>query len=154
MTANNDIGASVERLIEAYGTDPADGTGNAPGAAAWRRLMERDPDRPVTVINFFKLRDVADYPEGTGLGGSGQEAFDRYASVSVPSMQSTGGEFLFVGPVEGGFMGATEDWDIAAIGRYPNTRALLSLFEIDAYRDCFIHRKAACARQQVMICDG
>ena len=63
-------------------------------------------------------------------------------------------EFLFVGPVEGRFMGSQDDWDIAAIGRYPNTKALLSLFDIEAYRDCYIHRNAACERQQVTICDG
>lgn len=151
MTAKQDIDGRIDRLMSMYwnGTD-----GAAPTAAEWRRLLERDADRPITVINFFKLRETALYPAGVDLGGSGKDAFNRYATVSVPSMQSTGGEFLFVGPVEGGFMGKQDDWDIAAIGHYPNTTALLSLFEIEAYRDCYIHRAAACERQQVTICDG
>ncbi len=151
MTAKQDIEGCMARLLGRFGNG-ADGS--SPTAAEWRRILERDADRSITVINFFKLRETARYPAGVDFTGSGKDAFDRYASVSVPSMQSTGGEFLFVGPVEGSFMGDQPDWDIAAIGRYPNTRALLALFEIEAYRDCYIHRTAACERQQVTICDG
>ncbi|MES2932196.1 MAG: DUF1330 domain-containing protein [Pseudomonadota bacterium] len=151
MRAKDEIDGRVARLLEAYGNGD---DGSSPTEAAWRRLLERDPDQPVTLINYFKLRQDALYPPTAALGGSGREAFDRYTAVSVPSMQSAGGEFLFVGPVEGGFMGAQVEWDIAAIGRYPTTDALLSLFDIVAYRDCYTHRTAACERQQVTICDG
>jgi len=151
MTAKQDMQSRIDSLLDMYGTGL---DGAAPTSAEWRRILERDEDRPVTVINFFKLRETALYPACVDFGGSGKDAFDRYATVSVPSMQSTGGEFLFVGPVEGGFMGEQDDWDIAAIGRYPNTKALLSLFEIEAYRNCYIHRVAACEKQQVTICDG
>ena len=151
MTAKDDIDSRIDRLLEGFGQGAA---GTSPSAAEWRAVLEREPERPITLINFFKLRQAALYPPRSEFGGTGQEAFDRYAAVSVPSMQSTGGRFLFVGPVEGGFMGAQSDWDIAAIGSYPNTAALLNLFEIDAYRACYIHRTAACERQQVTICDG
>lgn len=151
MTAKQEIDRRIERFTEMFGNGE---DGASPSATAWQHVLERDPDKPITLINLFKLRQVAAYPAGSGLSGTGQEAFDRYATVSVPSMQSTGGEFLFVGPVERGFMGAQADWDIAAIGRYPGTDALLALFDIPAYRDCYIHRTAACERQQVTICDG
>lgn len=151
MAAKQDIEERISQLFEKFGTGE---DGAAPTASAWRHVLERDPDKPITLINLFKLRDVAVYPAESGFSGTGQEAFDRYAAVSVPSMQSTGGEFLFVGPVERDFMGAQEGWDIAAIGRYPGTEALLDLFDIPAYRDCYIHRAAACERQQVTICDG
>ncbi|RVU34922.1 DUF1330 domain-containing protein [Hwanghaeella grinnelliae] len=151
MTAKQNMDDRIDRLLGMYGNGL---DGAAPTAADWRRMLEREVERPVTLINLFKLRETALYPAGMDFGGSGKDAFDRYATVSVPSMQSTGGEFLFVGPVEGRFMGAQDDWDIAAIGRYPNTKALLSLFDIEAYRDCYIHRVAACEKQQVTICDG
>jgi len=151
MTAKQNMDDRIDRLLGMYGNGL---DGAAPTAADWRRMLERDAERPVTLINLFKLRETALYRAGVDFGGSGSDAFERYAAVSVPSMQSTGGEFLFVGPVEGRFMGSQDDWDIAAIGRYPNTKALLSLFDIEAYRDCYIHRNAACERQQVTICDG
>lgn len=150
MTAKTEIENRIERLVSRYGAEDGDG----PSAAVWRQVLERDPERPITLINLFKLREEAHYPDGSGLDGSGREAFDRYATVSIPSMQSTGGEFLFVGPVEGGFIGTDGDWDIAAIGRYPSTDAMLSLFEIEAYQDCYKHRTAACEKQQVILCDG
>ena len=137
-------------LIAGFG----DGSnGAAPTEAQWQHILERDPARPITLINFFRLNVEARYEAGSGLSGSGQEAFDRYASVSIPTMQSVGGKFLLVGPYEGMFAGADEDWDVIAIGAYPGTGALLDLFENADYQACFKHRTAACAVQKVLIAD-
>ena len=43
-------------------------------------------------------------------------------------MAEAGGEFLFVGPYQGGFLGSEEDWDLVAIGRYPNMQSLIALY--------------------------
>ena len=55
----------------------------------------------------------------------------------MPALERAGGRFLLVGPCEGGFAGADEDWDLIAIGSYPDTESLLALYEDDAYRAAF-----------------
>ena len=152
MKAKQENEDRVRRLLDHYG----DGAGGAaPTAAQWRHVVERPADGPITLINFFKMRDRADYPEGSGAPeapGSGEEAFARYAEVSVPSLDKVGGKFLLLAPFEASFLGEEEDWDLVAIGSYPNTESLLALYEDPDYRAVFFHRAAACARQKVLIC--
>ena len=140
----------TDSLIAAYG-DGRDGA--APTVRQWEALLNRDPDRPVTLVNLFKLRRLADY-RGGPEGGSGQDAFDRYAAVSVPSMERAGGRFLLVAPAAGAFCGEEEDWDLVAVGAYPDLHALFRLFDDPDYQSVFRHRTAACARQKVIVCDA
>jgi uncharacterized protein (DUF1330 family) len=153
MTAMQDIGQRVDRLVTWYG----DGTdGSSPTVAQWRHVLERSGDRPLTLVNFFKMRDRAVYPdsEAPDEAGSGQDAFNRYAAVSMPTLQKVGGRFLLTAPAERMLVGADEDWDMVVVASYPDSAALLALFEDPAYRDCFVHRTAACARQKVVVCGG
>ncbi len=166
MTHNSDYGnpntetldgteARLDRLVAWYG-DGADGT--APTRAQWRALLERPADQPVTVVNFFKLRGQAVYPEGAETmqtpGVSGKEAFDRYAAVSGPTLEKVGGRFLLLAPFEAALMGAEEDWDLVVVGTYPDTEALLALHEDAAYRSVYPHRSAALERQKVFACSA
>ncbi len=153
MTTMQDIDQRVAQLVAWYG-DGHDGA--SPTGEQWRRVLERDGDKPLTLVNFFKLRERAAYPDAgvPADPGSGQDAFNRYAAVSMPAMQQAGGRFLLVAPMESTFMGADEDWDVVAVGSYPDSAAVLALFENPDYRDCFVHRTAACARQKVLLCSG
>lgn len=154
MNANRNIEDRVAQLVAWYG-DGADGSSST--QEQWRRLVGRPADRPVTLVNFFKLRDQALYADEAMAPqepGSGQEAFDRYAAVSIPTMERVGGRFLLVAPFEAGFVGEDEDWDLVAIGTFPHKEVLLALWEDADYRACYPHRTAACARQKVVVCDG
>lgn len=142
----------VDQLVAWYG-DGADGAGPTP--AQWRHIVARPADSPVTLLNFFKLRAHAYYAkEAVDNPGTGQDAFDRYAAVSMPTLQKVGGKFLLVAPFEEMFVGEKEDWDLIAIGSYPDSAALLALFEDADYRAVFFHRTAACERQRVVVCAG
>ncbi|ASP33117.1 DUF1330 domain-containing protein [Labrenzia sp. VG12] len=125
--------------------------GTSPTETQWADLLGRAPDKPVTLINFFKLREKALYQDDAETV-SGQEAFSNYASVSVPAMERAGGRFLYVGPFQGMFLGETEDWDLIAIGAYPDLKAFTALYSDEAYRGAFHHRTAACERQKVIVC--
>lgn len=140
----------IGRLLERYG----DGTdGAAPTAEQWRHVFERPADRPITLINFFKMRGRAAYrPETSAAEATGQEAFARYSEVSIPTVEKVGGRFLLVAPLEAMFLGGAEDWDLVAIGSYPDSGALLALFEDPDYQAVSHHRTAACERQKVLIC--
>lgn len=148
MKVNPSIERRVKQLCEWYG-DGRDGT--CPAPAQWRHILERPAATALTLINFFKLRDVAAYPDAAEAA-SGQQAFSRYAEVSMPTMERVGGRFLLVGPYEGMFLGEPEDWDLIAVGSYPDTEAVMALYADPGYRAAFRHRAAACARQKVVIC--
>jgi len=152
MSGNENIDARIAHLAGWYG-EGADGS--APTRDQWRALLARPQDQPITLINFFKLRGQAVYPEGAAQeAASGEEAFARYAEVSVPTVEKVGGRFLLLAPFEATFMGAGEDWDLVAIGSYPNAAALLTLLEDAAYIAAYPHRTAALDRQKVLACAG
>lgn len=154
MNANQNIEERVDRLVAWYG-DGANGA--SPTRSQWHHIVSRPADAPVTLLNLFKLRDLALYAEKTAEAkaqGTGQDAFDRYATVSIPTLEKVGGKFLLVAPFEQAFIGEEEDWDLTAIGSYPNNTALLALFEDADYRAVYHHRTAACARQKVVVCSG
>lgn len=144
------VNETVSALIDHYG-DGSDG--KAPTCTQWLRVLERAPDQPFALVNFFKFNAHADY----GMPGqddlSGSDAFQRYAAVSMPAMLQAGGEFLTVAPFAGSFLGDDQDWDLVAIGKYPNLQAFLALYRNADYVHAFKHRSAAVARQSVMIID-
>lgn len=142
-----DVNATLTALIEHYG-DGSDGT--APTPAQWRRILGRDPALPFALVNFFKFKAEAAYGASDEPARSGDEAFQRYAEVSLPAMQAAGGAFLAVAPYAGAFVGAEQDWDLVAIGKYPNLRAFMALHENPDYIRAYRHRKAALARQSVL----
>ncbi len=142
------VNREVDSLVACYG-DGVDG--NAPTQAQWRRVLERDPDQPFALINFFQFRKIADYQSAQSSAISGEDAFDKYAAVSIPSMKAAGGEFLLVAPFAGSFLGDEEDWNLVAIGKYPNLQAFLSLYQNEEYIRAFAHRTAAVAQQKVMV---
>lgn len=149
MFSTSDNEKRVKQLMSHYGkgTD-----GSSPTLKQWRMLLALPPSGPVSLINFFKMRKRAQYPRGSeATPCSGEEAFQRYASVSGGALEQVGGQFLLVSPFKGSFMGQPEDWDLVAIGTYPNTDKVLSLFENAEYQQAYVHRTAACARQAVVV---
>ncbi len=142
MTVNE----TLNKLLTLYG----DG-GDAPTKEQWLRVVEREPARSLALVNFFKFNKVADYRSANAEAVSGDVAFQRYADVSIPSMQKAGGEFLLVAPFAGSLLGEDQDWDLVAIGKYPNLQAFLDLYLNPEYVDAFVHRTAAVERQTVVV---
>ena len=154
MKVNSQIDESVQQLCAWYGDGHDD---LSPKADQWRLILERPENQPTTLINFFKFRPIAEYPQDNhqiSENISGQDAFSQYSSVSIPTMERVGGQFLLVGPYEGMFLGKDEDWDLIAIGTYPNIESFLGLHTDLDYRSAYRHRKAACKRQKVILCSS
>jgi len=151
MNTNQITESRVDQLVTWYG-DGANG--GSPTRSQWQHIVSRPADSPVTLLNFFKLHSLAHYPDRKEPQGTGESAFENYATVSMPTLEKVGGKFLLVAPYEDMFIGENEDWDLIAIGSYPNSAALLALFEDAGYRAAYPHRTAACARQKVAVCSG
>lgn len=136
----------VAELMATYGEGP-----NYPTRDQWQRLLDGNMDQPLTVVNFFKLREIAD----TNIieeEMSGEEAFAKYAETSVPKVAEVGGHFILRGGVEGGFVGEnTEGWHIIAIGQYPKRENFLQLLSDEDYKKAFQYRQAAIDDQHVYL---
>ena len=146
------VNATVEHLLELYGDGES---GDSPTRDQWHRVISRDPNAPFALVNFFKLKAEADYPGSSSQSfASGEEAFARYAAVSVPAMNEAGGEFLAVAPYAGSFLGEDEDWDLIAIGKYPDLKSFLSLYQNPNYIEAFEHRTAAVSKQAVFVMES
>ena len=139
----------IDRLLAVYGNGE---DGSAPSRAQWSNLLDQQADNNITLVNFFKMRDQAAYGDVDETAATGEEAFARYAEVSVPTVERVGGRFLLLGPCEGTLFGAEEDWDLIAVGTYPSLHALMALMEDEDYQQACRHRSAALARQKVFIC--
>ncbi len=138
----------IEKFIDIYG-DGLDGS--SPTVDQWQHIFARDREQPITLVNFFKFREQSTYAGDQDYSCTGEEAFARYAAVSMPSLEKAGGKFLMVAPIEAMFAGSEEEWDLIAIGSYPKTASLIALFEDSDYQQAFFHRTAACEKQKVFI---
>ena len=147
-----DVNTTVEHFLELYGDGES---GNTPTRDQWKRVISREPNASFVLVNFFKLRAEAKYQESSNQSfASGEDAFARYAAVSVPAMTEAGGEFVSVAPFAGSFLGEDEDWDLIAIGKYPNLESFLSLYRNPKYIEAFEHRIAAVLKQAVLVMES
>ena len=126
-------------LAARYGLDP--------------RALHDAPPGPVTVVNLFKVRDVATYPADDPKDGvSGLEAMLAYAAVSADRLRAVGGRFLSQGLVVGSLWGGDGvDWDLVVVAEYPGVDAIRSLLDDPVYLEAYEHRRAAVAQQRVII---
>ncbi len=143
-------------LTNAYGIE---GQGIAPTAAEWQAVLNQPEDQAITLINFFKFAEQAHYAEGANdpKALTGQEAFQKYAEVSMPGLAKAGGKFLVTAPYGGTLVAdpqQDEDWDLVVVGFYPNRASFLALYADADYIKAFQHRRAALAKQKVLFCTG
>ena len=128
----------------------ADEYGLVVGSAGDVDALERLGDGPITVVNEFQLRDVADYPDGEAC--SGVEAMLRYGASSGACLEAVGGRFVAQALPTGALWGDSNGrWDLVVVAAYPNVEAFWALLEDANYREAFVHRRAAVARQRVTV---
>ena len=152
MNVNETLQGQVQQWITWYG-DGIDGT--CPTAEQWSNVLGRPADQPLLLVNRFRFREQAKYPPAAQhTPCSGREAFQRYAQVSMPTLERVGGRFLHVGPFAGGFISDASEWDLAVVASYPDLASLVALYSDAGYRQAYVHRVAACAQQQTWVCDG
>jgi hypothetical protein len=119
-----------------------------PEAASVRALFARDIAGEVVMLNLLRLRAVADYSANPELAPpqpiSGAAAYARYIDHTLPFLDESGGEILFVG--EGGafLIGPEgERWDRAMLVRQRSVEAFLAFAGNAAYLEGLGHRTAA-----------
>jgi uncharacterized protein (DUF1330 family) len=110
------------------------------------------PDRPFTLVNFFRIRDRAVDEAGADDGRTGLEAMLQYAEVSGPRLRAAGGRFLTRGLSAGTLWGADPTaWDLVVVAEYPDGDAFRRLLADGEYQAAFADRRAAVAEQRVVV---
>lgn len=139
----------IDRLLAAYADHPPQ---SVPSRAQWESLASLGEDRPVALVNYFRFRQQAVYPDGRGDTVSGHEAFSRYTAVSGDALTRAGGRFLMFGKPTVPLIGNDRPWDLVAIGSYRSPQGIFTIFEDPEYRACMMHRTAAVEDQLVTVC--
>jgi uncharacterized protein (DUF1330 family) len=100
------------------------------------------------MLNLIRLSAIANYSASPELAPpspiSGAEAFDRYVAHTLPHLNASGGELLFLGKGGAFFIGPEDErWDVAMIVRQSSLEAFIAFASNAAYLAGIGHRTAA-----------
>ncbi len=105
-------------------------------------------DGPVVMLNLLKFRERA----GDGGGGSGQEAYGRYAEQAVQKVAENGGYVVWMGRPDSVVIGDddADDWDAVALVQYPSRNAFLAMTGDPEYQKTHVHREGGLERMKLI----
>ena len=98
----------------------------------------------VVMLNLLKYKARAD----DGAGGSGAEAYGRYAEQAVRMVEEQGGSVLWLGRPDQVLIGDAEAdaWDAVALVRYPSRKHFLDMVSQPNYQEAHTHREGGLER--------
>lgn len=118
-------------------------------------LLRRGIEGPVVMLNLLRLREMADFSATPDLAPqppmSGAEAFDRYMSETLPHLQASGGDLMFVGAGGPWFIGPEDaGWDVAMLVRQSSVERFLSFAEDPEILSALAYRTAAVSDSRLL----
>lgn len=111
----------------------------------------RNNDRPgpIHMLNLIRLKDQADYPDGSEA--TGLEAYVAYSEKSAPVFARLGGKIAWRGGFELMMVGPeSEQWDICFVAEYPSVQAFADMLSDPEYREAMTHRQAGVADSRLV----
>ncbi len=104
-------------------------------------------DTPIHMLNLIRFREMAAYPEGhelAGTGLTGGEAYAEYMRTIKPVLERSGGKIVWKGGFEAVVTGPGEwPWDETFVMSYPNSASFLGMIKDPEYAPVVVHRQAA-----------
>jgi uncharacterized protein (DUF1330 family) len=102
----------------------------------------------VVMLNLLRFREIADYSASPKLAPersvSGEEAYQRYMSHTMPHLEKSGGRLLFYGRGGQFLIGpGNERWDAAMLVEQSSPAAFLAFASNEEYLAGMGHRTAA-----------
>ncbi len=137
--------------IESPFVDPSSVEPRAEQLAAF---VDADPGPdagPLRMVNLLKFRETARYVDDPDPGGTGAEAYDRYAEVALRKVSEHGGRIvtaLEAGPHLVGDPDAS--WDQVVVVEYPDRAAFLDMISDPEYLAVLRHRDAGLERTELI----
>ncbi|MEP3226608.1 MAG: DUF1330 domain-containing protein [Parasphingorhabdus sp.] len=111
-------------------------------------------DEEIHMLNMIKLKDKAEYPEGSEFAKkdwTGAQAYAEYRRHAGPIVARLGGSTHYTGLPQVTLIGPEgEQWDSIFIIYYPNVTVLQALFEDPEYQKHAFHRKAGVADSRLI----
>lgn len=111
-------------------------------------LFKRNIPGEVVMLNLLRFRGIADYSNNPELSPespiSGKEAFQKYIDHTLPFLERSGGELLFLG--EGGeyFIGPNdENWDLVMLVKQSSVQSFFAFASDPECMEGNGHRAAA-----------
>ena len=119
-----------------------------PTQEAGRELFSRGITGPVVMLNLLLFREIADYsahPElAPGEAITGEEAYRRYMRETLPFLEKSGGEVLFMGRGGPFFIGPPDEhWDAALLVKQASLQSFLAFAGDPGIQHALGHRTAA-----------
>lgn len=113
-----------------------------------RAFVARGISGRVVMLNLLRFRDVADYSATPHLAPqepiSGAAAYQLYIKHTLPHLEKSGGEVIFLGQGGHFLIGpANERWDAAMLVRQRSVSDFMAFAANQAYLEGMAHRVAA-----------
>ncbi len=119
-----------------------------PSAEQSQAFFGAAEDGPFVMVNLFKFRKNAEYPNRSDAHLSGREAFLRYGMAVRARIERVDGKPGYAGPVTGLMLGEVEElWDMVALVEYPSLEAMRAMVKHPEYQEVAKHRSAGLAGQ-------
>ncbi len=119
-----------------------------PTQAAGRDFIMRQISGSVVMLNLLRFREIADYSETPELAPtepiSGQQAYQLYIQHTLPHLEKSGGEVVFMGNGGNFLIGPpNERWDAVLLIRQKSVESFMAFAQDEAYLKGMGHRTAA-----------
>ena len=114
-----------------------------PSDAQMERL-NNDPDSgEIHLLNLFRFKEKAVYPDGRESSLTGKEAYELYGNSMLKVLDKYGAEVVFYSDITGLIIGEVDElWDAFVIVKYPSRQALLDMTSSEEFKALSIHREA------------
>ena len=139
--------------------EKAKGANADPTLRQMERLMEKDKNQAVCIVNLIKVRDFAlfadDYKgrrvkKGKPLTGS--EVYEKYSSKFMQICGIFGAQFVTVGRFKAVLYGdEASDWKTFTVVQYPSLNILLEILSLKEIDFAFTNRNAGLEKTKVTI---
>ena len=117
-----------------------------PNDEQWEFLRNYpDQSAKIVMLNLLKYRAMAYYSDHRDeIPCSGEEAYQRYAALALPCVESVGGRIVYSGKSGASVIGPVDEkWDEIIVVEYPSIAAFQEMAFSDEYRSVAYHRAAA-----------
>jgi uncharacterized protein (DUF1330 family) len=119
-----------------------------PTQEAGRNFIMRQRSGSVVMLNLLRFRRFADYTETPELSPaepiSGEEAYQLYIRHTLPHLERSGGEIVFMGRGGDFLVGPThERWDAVLLIRQKSVESFMAFAKDEEYMKGIGHRTAA-----------
>jgi uncharacterized protein (DUF1330 family) len=119
-----------------------------PTQEAGRNFIMRQISGSVVMLNLLRFRKYADYTGTPELSPtetiSGEEAYQLYIKHTLPHLEKSGGEIIFMGKGGDFLVGpTTERWDAVLLIRQKSVESFMAFAQDEEYMKGIGHRTAA-----------